>query len=168
MPLTSTIPAAITTLQGYMNAVAAAAAVNPAPAVYLFETATPSGAAYNFMMVGDYHTGVPVAPESYTWRQLGSTRRTETYALQGCIACWAGGGSGDNGVSALARVNDAYSLLNSLHQQILGDKGGSGHLSGSGAWGELVVHIEEFGPMGAGWGVVLGFDLHVINAQLTN
>lgn len=166
MALVSTVLGAITTLQGYMNTVAAATTVTPTPAVYLFQTATLGGAQYNYMMIGDYHTGTPVAPDSYTWRELGSTRRNEVYALQGTIACWSGGGSGDAGAAALARIDDAYSLLNALHQQILGDKGGSGNLSPSGSWGELVVHMEECGPMNAGWGVVLGFDLHVLNAQL--
>jgi hypothetical protein len=163
MALVSTVPAAVATLQGYMATVAAASTVTDVQ-VYVGYSTARSGMSYNFMMVGDYQEGIVVAPDTYTWADIpgAAKRRTESYALQGCIQTWSGG------TDVLGRLNDAYSLLNGLHELIVTDIGGSGSLSPSGSWGGLVVTMDANGPLEttAGWGVVLGFQLHVINAQI--
>ena len=162
MSLVSTVPGAITTLQGYLTTVAAATTVTDVQ-VYLGKQATETQLAFNLMMVGDWHEGVPVAPASFDWAAIPGQSKLikEEYALQACIACWAGG------FDPLSRLNDAYSLLNGVHQQIRNDLGGSNNLSPSGSWGALHVTISEFGRIGTGWGVVLGLELHVINAQIS-
>lgn len=162
--ITSTIPGAAQTLAGYMKTVATA---NPSlnPGVYVAGIPTASIRA-NWMMVGNYPDGIIVAPDTYTWAAIpGAAKlRSESYALQGCIATWAGAADSN---AALARISDAFTLLNGIHEQITSDLGGSGSLSPSGSWGDLDVVMEHNGPLGGkGWGVILGFELHVINVQL--
>lgn len=164
MPITSTIPGAASALAGYMRTVAAA---NPAlnPGVYVAGIPTAS-IRNNWMMVGNWPEGIIVAPDTYRWAAIPGQAllRSEEYALQGCISAWSGAADSN---AALARIGDAFNLLNGLHEQIASDLGGSGTLSPSGSWGDLDVTMEHNGPLGGkGWGVILGFELHVINAQL--
>lgn len=157
---TSTVPGAVTTLYGYMTAVAAASTVLDVQA-YVGLQLTPSP---NFMMIGDAETGLLVTPVDSEWASMGAAakRRTERYALQGCIKCWAGG------IDWQSRLNDVTSLLDALQEQILSDPGGNGTLTPSGSWGAFNWRMEANGPLGdpAGWGVLLGFELQVINAQI--
>jgi hypothetical protein len=167
--ITSTVPAAAATLAAYMQAVADA---NPAlnPGVYVggIPTATVRD---NFLMVGNYAEGIIVAPETYSWAAVpGMAKlRLEAYALFGCIRVWTGAAGTD---ASLARLGEAFTLLNGLHQEIVDDLGGDlvavDSLTSSGSWGDLDVTMEINGPIGTkkGWGVVLQFELHVINAQL--
>lgn len=159
----STIPAAITTLQGYMQTVAAASAVDDVQ-VYVGNAQPPTGRSYNYLMVGDFETNLLVSPSESGWASMGVTakRRTETYALNGTIVCWAGGNDWQ------ARMNDAFSLLNALEVQIVSDPGGSNNLTPSGSWGNFNYRPVATGPFEniGGYGFVIGFELHVINAQL--
>lgn len=119
----------------------------------------------NFMAIGDYQNWALVAPDTYQWAAIpGQAKlRTESYSLQATIRSYAG-----NADDPMGRLNDAFTMLNGLHQQILNDIQGGGNLSPSGAWGELHVSMEAFGPLaGAGLGCVLGLELAVVSAQLT-
>ena len=162
MPFVSTIPKAITTLQGYLNTVAAATTVTDT-AVYVGYAQT-QNLAYNYMMVGEYNTGHLIAPTESNWVSLGSLakRRHEKYAILGHIRTWAGDDDWQS------RLNDCFTLLDSLTDQILADPGGSNNLTPSGSWGQFNWRMEEIGPLGdaSGWGVVIGFELHVLNAQV--
>jgi hypothetical protein len=165
MPITaliSTVPGAIATLKGYMLSVASVTAVSNV-SVYMGKEATEGQLAYNFMMIGDYHNGIPVAPDSMVWNAIPGAAHLigESYALQACIACWAGG------YDPLPRLTDAYALLDGLHQQVRTDLGGSGQLSPSGSWGEMRSTMAEFGTVGTGWGVALDIELFVINGQIS-
>lgn len=166
--ITSTVPAAVNTLGLYMQNVAAA---NPAlnPAVYM--VGLPVGSVRNnFLMVGSMTTGELISPESYKWNAVPGTAklRGESYALLGTIRVWSGASGKD---AALARLGDAFTLLNGLQQQIVNDLGANAYttaaLSPSGSWGDLDVSMDGNGPLdGKGWGVALGFELHVLNVQL--
>ena len=160
--VTSTVPGAIQTLQGYMQTVAAA---NPSLNVGVYLGPPIGSIKDNFMAVGSYQDWAPVAPESYSWAALPgqAKRRTESYSLQATIRSYSGGVS-----EPLARLDEAFTLLNGLHQQILNDINGSGTLSPSGGWGALHVTMEAFGPLdGKGFGVVLALDLAVVSAEIT-
>lgn len=164
MSIASTVPGAAATLAGYMQTVAAA---NPVlnPGVYIAGLPTAS-VANNYMMVGSWDGGIVVAPDTYKWAAIpgAAMLRSEEYALNGAIRVWAGDGGP---TAALDRITDAFTLLNGIHEQIAQDLGGSGNLSPSGSWGDLDVTMEANGPIGGkGWGIVLGFELHVINVQL--
>jgi hypothetical protein len=168
MSITSTIPGAAQTLLGYMQAVAGA---NPDLDVQVY-TGWPVTSAWspNFMMLGDYKEGLVVSPDSYRWAAVpGAAKlRFEEYALMGCIRAWSGS---PDGTAPFDRLGEAYTLLNGLHDQIVSDIGGDSYvvdsLTSSGSWGDLGVTMDAFGQIdGKGWGVVLGFELHVINAQL--
>lgn len=162
MSVTSTIPGAVAVLAGYLQTVADA---QPQLGVGVYTGGLPvEHVADNLLMVGSItEEGEIIVPGTYRWAAIpGAAKlRTEEYALRGSIRCWAGDSD------PLSRLTDAFSLLNGVHQQILDDVGGSGALSPSGSWGELQVSNPLNGPIGRrGWGVVLEFDLHVINAQL--
>lgn len=164
---TSTIPGAITTLQGYMNTVAAASSV-PDVQVLLGYTIPRTGMSYNFMMVGDFENGILWQPAEGTWEDLpvAAKRRQEKYSLNGCICTFAGG------TDLQSRLNDAFSLLDALYEQILSDPGantgpsGNNTLTPSGSWGRLSYRNLGNGPFvnTAGFGVVIDFELEVINA----
>lgn len=162
--LTSTVPGAVAQLGTYMQTVANAnTALNPG----VYAGGIPiNSVRNNFLMVGSWPDGIIIAPDTYRWVAVpGMVKmRSEEYAIQGCIRAY-GGASGTG--AALSRLSEAFTLLNGLHDQIASDLGGSGNLSPSGSWGDLVVTMEESGPIGGkGWGVVLGFELHVLNVQL--
>ena len=161
---TSTIPGAVSTLQGYMNTVAAATTVSDV-GVYVGYSVRREGMAHNYLMVGNYDGGIPVLAVESNWNAIPgqSLLRSESYALEGHVRTWAGG------QDYQSRLNDAFALLNALQDQIFADLGGSGTLTPPGSWGGFNWRVEEFGPLGdpKGWGVVIGFELHVINAQLS-
>lgn len=165
MSIRSTIPAAAARLATYMQTVADA---NPTldPKVYVSGWPTAS-VANNFLMVGAADdTAAVVNPTTYSWAAIPGTAmlRTESYSLMGTIR--TSGGTGGT-QAALARLGDAYTLLNGLMEQIVGDVGGSGDLTPSGSWGDLTVSMIHNGPVqNSGWSVVLGIELQVINAQI--
>ena len=162
MPFVSTIPAAITTVQGYMNTVAAATAVSDV-GVYVNYAQT-QNLTYNYMMIGEYESGLMIAPTEGQWASMGVTakRREEKYAILGHVRTWAGGNDWQS------RWNDAMTLLDSLYDQILADPGGSNNLTPSGSWGGFNWTVHESGPLGnaSGFGFIIGFQLQVINAQI--
>lgn len=162
MTMTSTVPSAVTVLQGYMTTVASA---NPAldPGVYL--GAPVGNVANNFMMVGHLDDGAVHTPITYDWSAIpGAAHRVaEEYALHGTIRAWAGD------IDPAGRLADAYAMRDGLHAQIVSDIGGSGNLTSSGSWGAFHVEMVANGPLASidGWGVVLAFELYVINAELS-
>jgi hypothetical protein len=161
MAITSTVPGAVATLAGYMTA---AAAANPLLDAETYVGLPIGEVADNYLMVGEPDSGAVIVPGSYSWASMpvGAKRRNEVYALQATIRTWAGD------IDPAARLNDAFALLNSLHEQIVSDPGGSGNLSPSGAWGALHVAMPANGPLDGmgGWGTVLDLQLHVLNVQL--
>lgn len=162
MSFLSTIPAAVTTVGTYMNTVAAATTV-PGTTVYHAYSES-QNLEYNYLMIGEYQTGTIVAPTEGSWASMGvqAKRRQEHYVILGHIRTWAGGNDWQS------RFNDAFTLLDSLTDQILADPGGSGSFPLGGSWGKFNWKMEENGPLGgaSGWGVVFGFELEVINAQV--
>jgi hypothetical protein len=119
----------------------------------------------NFMMLGSYADGSLIVPNTFETDWAGmpvaAKRRNEKYALAGCIRSW------DGNVDPQTRVSEAFTMLDGLHEQIVSDPRGSGNLSPSGSWGDFNVSMEACGVLGEGWGVILAFELYVINARLT-
>lgn len=174
MTVVSTVPAAMQVLAAYMSQVASQ---NPAlnPGVYVglpVETVRS-----NYLMVGDPE-GKLIDPESYQWAAVpGQARlRLESYAVLGNIRAYSGS------ADLTGRVTDAFGMLNGLQELIVSDPGGyakglnpaapatdgGSNLSPSGSWGDLKVTDVASGQIGGqGWGVVLTFQLDVINAQLS-
>lgn len=146
-----------------MNTVAAA---NPTLNVGVFLGEPIAGRVTdNFLAIGSFQEWIPVGPDTYSWAAVpgNALLRYESYALQGCIRSLSGN------TDPVGRVSDAFTLLNGLHEQIIQDIHGSNQLTPSGSWGDFDVTMEAFGPLdGIGYGVVLGFQLHVINAQISS
>lgn len=174
MAITSTVPAAMQVLAAYMNSVANA---NPAlnPGVYVGLPV--ESVRNNYMMVGDTE-GKLFTPDSYSWAAVpGLARlRKETYALLGTVRAYSGG------VNISARVGEVLTLINGLQELIVTDMGGNAvglnpaspatdggiNLSDSGSWGGFRITDQTSGPInGQGWGVVVTFEIDVINAQIT-
>lgn len=163
--ITSTIPGAIAAVSGYMSAIADA---NPAWVLGTYPEGLPTASvSNNLIALGDWETGSTVTPVSYKWAAIpGAAKlRYEAYALSGTVRT-AGGAGGQ--IGAGERISDAFAIFNAFHEQVVSDPGGGGNLSPSGSWGDLDMTMHYSGPSGqSGWMVVLGFELHVINAQLT-
>lgn len=165
--ITSTVPGAIATLQSYMNTVATN---NPSLEIGVF-LGQPLAAAVtdNYLIVGSFGEWIPIDMDSYKWAAIPGQafRRTEEYKLQGCLRAL------DGGNSILNNLNNAFTMLNGLHEQIVTDLratavNSQGALTTSGSWGEFSAHIEVFGPLGPANtpGVVMGFELEVLNAEI--
>ena len=162
--ITSTVPAAVNQLYTYMQTVVTN---NPTLNAAAF-LGRPIGAYVpnNFLAVGKYETWEPISPETYEWAAVpgNSYLRTEKYSLQGCVRAWAGDSD------PLSRLSDGFTLLNSLDDLIIHDLTPSNGtvLTPSGSWGEFKATVEAFGPLGGrGYGIVIGFELEVINAQVS-
>lgn len=174
MSTVSTIPAAMQVLAAYMRQVAAN---NPSLAPGVYVGLPVAQARPNYMMVGDLE-GKLFSPETYHWAAVpGAARlRLESYALLGTIRAYSG--SSD----IAGRTADVMAMLNGLQELVVSDPGGyaagltvtapatagGSNLSPSGSWGDLKVTDQASGQLnGQGWGVVLTFELDVINAQLS-
>jgi hypothetical protein len=164
--LTSTIPGAILTLQYYMQEVAS---TNPSLDIGVYLGEPVESVANNFMVIGAYETWEPVSLSTYSWATIPASFQivSESYALQGTIRAW------QENIDQLGRLNDAFTMINGLHQALRNDPNaialGTGPaLTDPGSWGDFDVTMEAYGPLGdlGGWGVVLGFELHVINTRL--
>lgn len=173
MSIVSTVPAAACVLAAYMQQVSANNAGLQAGA-YL---GVPAQALRpNYMMVGDA-TGRWFNPETYSWAAMpGQARlRLEKYALVGTIRAYSGA------ADITGRHTDMFTMLNGLQELLVADPGGLAegmnvqtpavagavNLSPSGSWGDLTVTETSSGQLnGQGWGVVITFELSVINAQL--
>lgn len=158
MTVTSSAPGAISVFYSYMQTVAEA---NPAMNLEVFFGKPTQNVTAQYLQIGRYTDGILAAPDAETdWESFpaAAKRRSEKYSLYGCIRTWAGQ------VDQQGRLNDCFALYDALYEEILSDPRGSGTLTGSGAWGPLTWTVEQFGPIAAGWGCVLGLELHVVNA----
>lgn len=159
----STVPGAVDVLYGYVQAVAAQF---PALSLGAYLGLPVETVANNFIMVGEHETGVIIAPNTFEWVTMPATaqthRRSEDYAIQGCIRVWNGNSD------PVTRLSEVFQVLDALQEQIVSDPGASGALTPSGAWSTLTATMEVCGPINEkGWGVVLAFELHVTGVQIT-
>lgn len=162
MSTVSTVPAAIETLAGYFQAVAAA---NPALEVGVYTGLPVETVNDNYIMIGSWDGGQDwILNYHSTWEALPSASQWigEEYEIQCALRTY-------NGAPDLAgRLTDAFTLFNGVRQEIVNDPGGSANLSPSGSWGAVTVTMPACGPINkAGWGVVLSFNIGVINVRLT-
>lgn len=139
MSQTSTIPAAVQTLAGYMQTVAQA---NPSLDCGVYVGEPIEEVTNNLLMVGHWETGALITEASYTWAGMPVYARTryEEYELQGTIRTWSGN------VDVDSRLAEAFTLSSALQEQIVSDPSGSGNLAG-GAWGEFKLTMEHCGPL---------------------
>jgi hypothetical protein len=164
MAVDSTVPGAISAIQGYFGTVAV---FNPSLALGIYTGPPIENVANNFLMIGGYPDGAEmVTSYSSTWAVLPAAAKTvtEDYAISCCLRTWAGDSD------PTSRLADAFMLLSQIHEQVVTDPSGSGNLSTSGSWGEFgPVSMPICGPFEGvgGWGVVLTFDIRVINVRLT-
>lgn len=161
LSLTSTVPGAVSTLRDHFQAVASASALDPG--VYL---GTPTAeVANNYLMIGEYASQQIVHGYSSSFAAIpgAAALKSEDYRLACTIRAW----SGD--VDELGRIDDAYGLFDAVVSALTADLGGSGQLTPSGSWQVTNAAEDDNGPLafGAGWGYVLGFDVHVFNVQLS-
>lgn len=166
MAVVSTVPGAISALAGYMQAVAAA---NPSLSIGVYPYGLPVASVTNNLIgLGDAESGSGAVATTISsdWAAIpaGAALIKEEYALIGVIRSTSGAG-GQTG--AQERTADAFTMWNGLLSQIVADPGGGGNLSPSGSWGAVEMTNHFSGPVGSsGWEVTLGFQVHVINAQL--
>jgi hypothetical protein len=161
----STIPGAITTLQGYLQTVA-----DNNPSLNLtVAVGWPIGTVPNsWLMLGSFaQEGSDIITGWDTdWTGFPAGRRSETYTLNGSVVVWSGN------VDPIGRITDAFTVLDAIQSEIVSDPQGSGTLSSSGSWGEFKASSPTTGPFEmadgttTGWGVVVEFTLDVINVRL--
>lgn len=161
MAIISTVPAAITTLQGHLNFVATA---NPALNVGVYVGPAIGQVNDNFLAIGDpLSEGAFLTGYQMDFSSLPATalRRSEDYWLECTIRTYAGDSD------PISRLNDAFTLFNGVLLRLANDPGGSGQLTPSGAWGMSTLTMGDFGPVGGqGWGCVFKFGVHVINVSI--
>lgn len=163
MSLTSTVPAAVSLLKTKMQAVATA---NPslAPGVYVGQIIG-TDVANNFLAIGDPAGGGQLVAE-YGQQfdgmySIPPARRIESYGITGMIRAW------DETVDPIARLTDAFTLLNGLITQLADDPEGSDQLTTMGSWGVTNVENPVLGKIDSrGCGCILTFTVTVSDAQL--
>lgn len=162
MAIVSTVGPAIAVLAGYFDTVAAGL---PGLNIGVYTGLPVENVAENFLMVGDYPNGdETIVGYEQRWAAMGASAglRSEEYSIACCLRAW----SGDS--DPAGRLSDAFSMFDAVARQLVADPGGSAQLTPSGSWGAVRLTMPVAGPIGgAGWGVVLAFDVEVINAQLT-
>lgn len=164
--LASTIPGAVSTLQTHMQNVATA---NPAlnPSVYVGPVVAPKGPAANYLQIGEWETGV--IWHSYVGDFFAipgtSKLKKEDYRLYGTIRTWDA-----DPTKAINRLQDAFTLFSGLLEELTNDIDGSGQLTPSGSWQITDSDNPYSGPFAdaGGFGVVISFDVHVWNVQITS
>jgi len=161
MTIQSTVPGAISAVAGYLAAVAAA---NPSLDVATYIGPPIETVANRFMAIGAYpNFDELVVGYRSDWAAMPATSRwvSEEYEVAGCLRTWAGNSDPQS------RLTEAFTLLNGLREQILLDPGGGGALSPSGSWGTFTTGMAHSGPIGGqGWGIVLTFQIQVINVRI--
>lgn len=167
--IVSTAPAAVAVLQGHMQAVADA---NPdlGAGVYLGEIV--GNVANNFLAIGN-PTGDPgdiIAGYQATHvgvYRAGAGRLAESYAITCTLRTWA------PQIDPIARLTDAFTLINALINRLADDPQGRGTGTtpalGSGSWSITNVVNEHAGRIeGQGWGCGFTFSVEVADVILTS
>lgn len=171
MAFTSTVSAALTTVYGYLETVAANANLSdPVEAFYGWPITTPPA---NWCMVGDFSAqgNRPVTNyvTDYTVLLPRGNYVKETYQINVSLVVW--GGASDI-TAGEQRLSDIFSLYNTFCQQVADDPNGGGALGGSGSWGKVQSELPGFGPFEteeggvAGWGIVMEVGLTPVNVQV--
>lgn len=167
--LTSTLPGAIATLETHLQAVADAnrtldpsggpvgVFVGPPVGQQVPNYRFCVGAADTFELLKKYDGGFAAIPGA-------SYLKSEDYVLTGHLQCWA------EPVDPIGRITDAFTLMSGLLAALTGDIGASGTITPSGSWQITSMTTPFSGPFqaSAGWGIVVEFDIHVWNVQLSS
>lgn len=158
MTFTSTVPAAVAALESKMQAVADA---HPelAPGVYVGEIL--GLVENNFLAIGDpMGQGGMVTSYVSAMDNIKGGADSETYSIEGTIRTF------NEAVDPVARLTDAFTLLNALTAELEADFNGSGAL-GSGYWNLAQAENPVAGKLdGRGFGVILRFVVTVSDVYL--
>jgi hypothetical protein len=160
----STVPTVLQAVQTNMQAVASA---NPTlnAAVYMGQVI--GAPANNFFGIGDPEgNGELFANYQSEFQGLFSEQvhRGEAYSILCHVRTWQGD------VNPVARITEAFTLINGLANQIYTDKLAGGALqtpSSVGNWGLSNIQNHAAGKLdGKGWGCVFTFQIDVTNVVL--
>lgn len=160
---TSTVPGAITALQGHFQNVATA---NSSLKLGLYVGPPINTVANSFIAIGN-PAGEGQIIENYTsdfqgMYQTAALRRTEQYALHCWLRIWSAQ------IDQVGRIADAFTVISGITSELAGDIHGSGQLSPSGEWELTEFENTVAGPLNdSGWGVVFEFAVQVKNVILT-
>src|SRR6185437_8005842 len=161
--LTSTVPGAIGCLQTHLRNVAAA---NPALKVGVF-LGPPTGQQVpnnrfcigsheNFELLTTYNGEFAAIPGA-------SYLKSEEYVIACHLQVWA------DPPDPLDRITDGFTLMSGVLSELTGDIGASGTITPSGSWQVTSMRTPYSGPgPEGGWGLVIEFDIHVWNVQLSS
>lgn len=158
----TTVGTAISTLEGYFNTIAAVTSVADVSVYLGFPTGSVTD---NYLMIGAWDSGEDVVLEyDSEWLGLPGVSGMvygETYKINCNLRTYS------RDTAPLDRINDAFTLYGAVRAQIQADPGGSGNLSPSGSWGRVRATMPTNGLInGSGWGVILAFEVEVINVRL--
>jgi len=165
--LTSTVPGAIGVLFGHLQTVAAQnMSIDPSGGPVGVFLGPPVGeqvpnyrfvigAFDNFELLPTYEGDFAAIPGS-------SYLKAEDYTIACHLQVWA------DPPDPLSRITDAFTLMSGVLSQLTGDIGASGSITPSGSWQVTSMRTPFQGPVNnAGWGIVVEFDIHVWNVQLS-
>jgi len=161
--LTSTVPGAVATLQTHLQNVANA---NPALKVGVF-LGPPAGQnpPNNRFIIGSYGSYELLSSYQGDFAAIpgASYLKSEDYNIPCHLQVWA------DPPDPLGRVTDAFTLMSAVLSELTGDIGASGTITPSGAWQVTSMTTPFSGPFSVGgWGIVVEFDVHVFNVQLSS
>lgn len=162
MPAASTVPLALQTVEAYFNAVSVQ---NPQYALGVYLGQPVETAADNYLMIGT-DAGDLISGYRSSWKTMPAPGQVdENYSVAAQLRVWSGE------VAAYDRLTDAFFLFSAIRQQIWEDPGANrvqqGALTSSGSWGDVTLTMEFNGPTAkGGYGVILGFEIAVINVRI--
>lgn len=160
--ITSTVPGAIATLLGHFRDVASA---NRSLDLGVYSGIPVADVKNNYLAVGQWETGQLISGYHQDWAGLPASAapKIEDYSILCTIRTWAGT------VDQLGRLNDAFTLLDGVMSALKADPGASGTITPSGTWQVTSVEIPVAGALGGkGYGVLMSFDVPVINVRITS
>ncbi len=165
MSITSTVPGAITTLLGYFADVASA---NPSLDVGVYSGLPIANIKNNYLSIGEWETGSVLSGYRQDWVGFpaSASPKLEDYSINCVARAW----DGSSDTTAIAqRFTDAFTLLDGVMGCLQADPGASGSITPSGTWQVVGVDNIASGPLGGkGFGVLLSFEVQVINVRITS
>lgn len=158
MAIVSTVPGAVACLQTHLSNVALA---NPTLNIGVYLGPPVGNVANNYLMWESVESYV----SDYAYLSGGVLSYIkEDYDLSVELRAWAGN------VDPIGRLDDAYTMLNGVINELGGDMNGGGALSPPGDWHVQSADITHAGPLGQaadqGWGVLMSITVMVRNVRI--
>lgn len=161
--LISTVPGAVATLQTHFLNVRTA---NPSLDVGVF-LGPPVGQQIpdNRLVIGAHETYELLTSYTGDFAAIpgASYLKSEDYVIACHLQVWA------DPPDPIGRITDAFTVMSGVLTELTGDIGASGTITPSGSWQVTSMRTPITGPIdGGGWGIVIEFDVHVFNVQLSS